>query len=137
MFFLLKSKINLTNETKTYYFLILFVLPSLLFAANKNENFKVDNNIMVVTYDLVNCPNGKIYDVNLKIIGDSGIYVPKSVSGDLENVNPRKNKKIEWNMPNDNSKIKNNIQAIVEITKIHSNAIKDKQCKPKSCFKSR
>ena len=64
----------------------------------ENVNFKVDNNIMVVTYDLVNCPNGKIYDVNLKIIGDSGIYVPKSVTVDLENVNPRKKKRIEWNM---------------------------------------
>lgn len=79
---------------------------------------------MVVTYDLVKGPNGKIYDVKLTIIGDSGIYVPKSVSGDLENVYPGKNKKIEWNMSNDETKIKNNIQAKVEITNIHSHAIK-------------
>ena len=112
----------------------LIIFLSLLFSFHcysqqiENVNFKVDNNVMVVTYDLVNCPNGNTYDVNLKIIGDSGIYIPKSISGDLKNVYPGKNKKIEWSMLFDNTKIKDKdkIKAIVEINEIHSNSLKIK-----------
>ena len=106
----------------------LIILLSFLFTLHcysqqiENVNYKIDNNVMVVTYDLVNCPGNKLYDVKLTIIGDSGIYVPKSVSGDLENVYPGKNKRIEWNISNDNSTLKNNIKAIVEITNIFQNA---------------
>lgn len=88
----------------------------------ENVDFTVKDNVVVVTYDLVNCPSRESYDIELKIISDNTIK-PNSITGDLKKVSAGKNKKIEWNVLDDKSDLKGQIQVILEIEHAYSTKI--------------
>ncbi len=57
----------------------------------ENVNFTADNNIIVVTYDLVNCPSKKLYDISIKFTNENrNMISPMSITGDLKKVSSGK-----------------------------------------------
>lgn len=90
----------------------------------ENVSFKVDDNKIIVSYDLVNCPTYGLYDINLSFIDESNkVIQPYVVKGDIVKVRSGKYKTIEWDVLKDKSDIKGNIQAIVEVKRSYSTKI--------------
>lgn len=114
------------NTVKTLsIFLLLFFSFRCYSQQIENVDFKVEDNFVIVTYDLVNCPSRELYDIKLKVIYNNNTIVPSSVNGDLKKVHAGKNKKIEWNVLSDKSELKGKIQVMVEISHTFSTKITD------------
>ncbi len=104
---------------------ILFILGNFCAYSQEIENvdFTVKDNVVVITYDLVNCPSSESYDIELKIISDNNAIKPNSITGDIKKVSAGKNKQIEWNVLNDKTDLKGQIQVMVEITHTYSTKV--------------
>jgi len=84
-------------------------------------DFQERNSLLVITYDLLNCPSGSLYDVSVKFINENKMEIlPISVSGDLKKLSCGLGKRIEWDVLRDKPELKGSIQAIVEISKKYS-----------------
>ncbi len=117
--------------------LLIFLLFSFSFHCYsqqiENVDFTVSNNIINITYDLVNCPAKKIYDISIKFTDENrNVIYPMSITGDLKKVSSGKNKKIEWNVLNDKSELKGNVQAIVEISETYPSKVEEQPKYPDS-----
>ena len=104
---------------------ILFIICNLCAFSQEFENvdFTVKDNIVIITYDLINCPSRENYDIELKIISDNSAIKPNSITGDLKKVSAGRNKKIEWNVLNDKAELKGQIQVVLEIARTYSTKI--------------
>jgi hypothetical protein len=68
----------------------------------RNEDWNVQGNVIVITYDLFGSPGE--YNIRLAFKEEenpSFNVVPKSVTGDIENVRPGTGKRIVWNYRQD------------------------------------
>lgn len=111
------------NTSKS--FLIVFLLLSFNCFSQQVENvdFTVKDNVVIVTYDLVNCQSSELYDIKLTFVSESRNIYPNSITGDINSVSAGENKKIEWMVLSDKAELKGNIQAIVEISHIYYSTV--------------
>lgn len=112
-------------STRRTVLMILFIVSNLCAYSQKVENvdFTVKDNVVVITYDLTNCPTRESYDIELTIINDNNTIKAISITGDIKKVSPGKNKRIEWNVLSDKSELKGQIQIMVEIEHTYSTKI--------------
>ncbi len=89
-----------------------------------NVDFSIKNNIIYINYDLLDCPSKSLYDIRLKFIDKQGgeIY-PTYISGDIKKVDCGNGKRIEWDVLQDKSELKDEVQAIIEISKKYSTKV--------------
>jgi hypothetical protein len=103
----------------------IFLLTTSLFSQSiVNVDFEVKNNWIKISYDLVNCPTQHEYDIKVKVINEDKLIIPTAIIGDLYKVTPGKGKKIEWDVLQDKSDLKGNIEILVEIGRSYSTKIK-------------
>ena len=97
---------------KTYFILILFILPFFFFpgisraqtkAEIVNIDFNVVNDSMIVTYDLVKAKSNEKFNIVLVVKTVTGkSYDPMAVSGDVgNNITGGKGKRIVWDITKD------------------------------------
>ncbi len=85
----------------------------------RNVDFTFSNNTFVITYDLENCSNNYIYDVNITLIGEeTGKYLPKTPTGALTGQFCGYNKEIIWKPLLENKEINERVKFIVTIISI-------------------
>lgn len=105
--------------------LILFLnlLPFFAIAQKiENVDFKVNDNIVIISYDLVECPENYFYDIKVKFKSEAGTYIyPKNAYGDVKGVSQGYYKSISWNVLTDGQELKGNVSVIVEIDNSHYN----------------
>ncbi|NDA62644.1 MAG: hypothetical protein EBX50_11440 [Chitinophagia bacterium] len=110
------------------FFLLFF---SLLFSFSSrgqeiaNVDFSIEGSTIVVTYDLINCPDKSFYNIELSFIDrKEKNIIPFSVEGDLKRVYPGKGKKIIWKYTSDIENLESDISAVVKIVESFSTKIK-------------
>jgi hypothetical protein len=107
----------------------LFTLLSAFCALNsyaqniENVDFVVRENNIIVTYDVAGCGPKQLYDIKLIAFCDGKEIHPQSISGDLKKISCGKQKRIEWNVLNDNIELKGSLQVVVAISKTYSTKI--------------
>lgn len=81
-------------------------------------NFWLDENGMVVRYDMSGESSGKQYFVELKFVSDNGdVFIPESTSGEIgKNIKPGKGKVIMWDVVKDKFEFTGNLKAVVNAT---------------------
>lgn len=90
----------------------------------QNVDFTVSNNKVIVTYDLVDCPNYKSYDIKLYYSEGSRYLEATSVTGSIDKQSCGRYKSITWDVLSDKNELKGNIQVEVRITKTYSTKIR-------------
>jgi len=60
-------------------------------------NFEIDSNIVVVNYRVKECPTKKYYNVQLAASTNKGVYTPKYMMGDFQQIDCFGLKTIRWN----------------------------------------
>lgn len=100
-----------------YLFLFVFFCSSNLKAQSiENVDFIYTDEYIKVTYDLTNCPDGKVYDINLTFEKkDGGILNASSLKGDLKRVKPGLGKEIFWYFKTDVDEYIGELKAMVSI----------------------
>src|SRR5262249_15203807 len=102
---------------------LVFLQSAQMIRAQKIENvdFTVKENVLTVTYDLLNCPPKQLYDLRLLLVDERGKQTPAlSVTGDLKKQTQGTHKKIEWQVLLDMSELKGKVSVKVEIVKSYS-----------------
>ena len=105
------------------FFLLIFSVFTTKAQEIKNIDFTVKNNVITVTYDLVNCPRKEKYDVKLEIKLNGTSYFPKTITGDLKKIEEGKNKEIQWDVLKDKTELKGSLQAEIAILQTYSTEI--------------
>lgn len=114
-------------KLRIYFFLFFCFLFSFTSRGQEIENvdFSVEGSTIVVTYDLVNCPDKSFYNLELWFIDrKEKSIIPISVEGDLKRVYPGKGKKIIWRYTSDIENLETDISAVVKIVESFSTKIK-------------
>lgn len=90
----------------------------------QNVDFTVSENKVIVTYDLVDCPSYKSYDIKLYYSDGNRYLEANSVTGSLFKQSCGRYKSITWDVLNDRNELKGSMQVEVRITKLYSTKIK-------------
>jgi hypothetical protein len=112
------------NILRCITFLILLAIDSRIYSQEiTNVDFKVKDNTIIVEYDLLGCSPKQAIDVGLVVTCNGKTTVPSSITGDVMRVACGRQKRIEWNVLNDEQELKGPLQVAVNITKVHSTKI--------------
>jgi len=87
-------------------------------------DFSVQENRVIVNYDLVDCPYNEKYDIRLYFSDSNRSTEVLSTSGDVKQVSCGRYKSIIWDVLSDKSELKGNIQFEVKISKKYSVKVK-------------
>jgi hypothetical protein len=89
----------------------------------RNVDFSLQNNQLVITYDIAKAKSSEMFSISLLIKSKSGsILYPKSLSGDFgDNISGGSGKKVIWDVLKDNAYLDDDIS--VEITAIPNKRI--------------
>jgi hypothetical protein len=81
-------------------------------------NFWIDENGIIVRYDLIDETPGNQYFIELKFVSDKGDeFIPESTRGEQgKNIKPGKGKVITWDIAKDNFEFTGNLKAIITAT---------------------
>ena len=101
-----------------YLFSLLIIFSIKVDAQNiENVDFVYSEEFIKVTFDLVNCPEGKVYDLGLVFEKkEGGVISATNVKGDLKRVSPGTGKVIVWYFKTDVDEYLGPIKAVVSIT---------------------
>jgi uncharacterized protein (TIGR02145 family) len=87
----------------------------------ENVDFYVENNRIVVHYDLIHPKPDTLINISLVFRSDKGAKItPVSVTGDLNKVKPGVEKTLIWNIVEDRINLEGNYRAEVEVNKVFS-----------------
>lgn len=107
-----------------YYFSLFLLLASANVYSQTIENIDfniLDDNTVEITYDLVDCPLYKRYDMKIvALINNEGYYITKKCKGDLYNISCGKRHKVIWNALESKSEIIGDLQIEVSIAESHT-----------------
>lgn len=98
----------------------LFYTPWIAAQDIQNVDFIVQNEKILVFYDLVNCKGDRLYDIKLYYTDQTGFSEAVSVGGDLMNQSCGKKKVISWDVLRDKNDLKGNVQFEVKIVRSYS-----------------
>lgn len=126
-------------KIKTTRAYLIFLI--IIFSPNSNSQQIVDvdftvtkNDKIIVSYDLINCPDDELYDIKLKVNGSiNNSFDAFTLTGDINKIKEGANKKIEWNVKKDLPELIGRFQVIVEIVRTYSTKI---TMGPSHAFKS-
>ena len=87
----------------------------------RNVDFNLQNNKLVITYDIAKAKSSDMFSISLLIKSKSGsVLYPKSLTGDFgDNISGGNGKKVIWDVLKDNAYLDDDIS--VEITAIQTN----------------
>lgn len=98
----------------------LFYTPWVAAQDIQNVDFTVQNEKIIVVYDLVNCTYDRSYDVKLYYTDQTGFSEAISVEGNLIKQSCGKQKVITWDVLKDKKELKGKIQLEVKIVRSYS-----------------
>jgi hypothetical protein len=98
-------------------FLALF--PAFLSAQQfTNIDFYTQQEKVIITYDLINCPSRRLYDIKLSFVDrNRQVIRPSSVSGDINRIRCGSTKRITWDVLADRTAFQGEYQAVLEVHK--------------------
>jgi len=100
---------------------ILGFIPLLFSQTIENVDFYVENQRIVVRYDLIYPKPDTLINISLVFSSDKGAKItPVSVTGDLNKVKPGVGKTLIWNIVEDGINLEGNYRAEVEVNKVFS-----------------
>jgi hypothetical protein len=104
-------------------FLALF--PAFLSAQQfTNIDFYTQQEKVIITYDLINCPSRRLYDIKLSFVDrNRQVIRPSSVSGDINRIRCGSTKSITWDVLADRTAFQGEYQAVLEVQKKHRQKI--------------
>ena len=99
--------------------LIIFILPKMTLAQSiENVDFEVSNYSIKIKYDLVNCPDNALYNLNVFFTkADGNIITPKIISS-LNGVSPGRDKVLIWDYKNDKIEFTGELSVTVSISSV-------------------
>lgn len=94
----------------------------------ENVDMRVENNIVIITYDLLGVPNKTLCNMSVTLISDNGEVIQSSIfssalTGDIKDVGEGKGKIIKWDVLADGREIKGRYKASVAISSKRSTKI--------------
>lgn len=98
----------------------LIYTPGIAAQIIENVDFIVENEKILVYYDLVNCKGDRSYDIKLFYTDQTGFSEAVSVEGNLINQSCGKKKVISWEVLKDKNELKGKVQFEVKIVRSYS-----------------
>ena len=108
---------------KKGFFILFFVffVGKLFSQEIKNVDFSIKEDLILIKYDLLNCPTDTKYDLNIFFVKKDGSQIkPITLSGDFLNVTPGENKQITWLYKNETEDYEGELKLVVSILQSHS-----------------
>lgn len=86
----------------------------------ENVDFYMEDNQLIVTYDISNAAPEERFQIGIKFITDkNNIIIPETVNGDIGyNIQGGKYKRVAWDVLKDRDNLNENLKAIVSINSI-------------------
>jgi hypothetical protein len=111
------------GKFQSLYIVLFFICNGVygqLYVKISDVSFRLDNNRIVIVYNLEKGPTKEEFNIGLKFVTDNNmVIIPESVSGDVgNNIKAGKGKTIYWNFDKDNLEFEGNLKAVVTATPI-------------------
>ena len=96
--------------------LLMFILPKITTAQSiDNVDFEVSNYSIKIKFDLINCPDNTIYNLNVFFTKADGTrIIPKSISS-LNGIYPGREKALVWDFKNDKIEFTGDLSVTVSL----------------------
>jgi len=106
-------------------FLIVVLLSNVYLYAQivSDFNFKNDTQVVVMNFRIKECPTKKYYDVKLSVSNHLGVYSPKFLIGDFQQVDCFGLKTIKWNKNSDSISFSDKDKIKIELTEVEKSPI--------------
>lgn len=108
----------------------IIILSALLFLVNFHHaqtitdiKFEIDSTIVVVRFRVKECPTKKYYNVELGASTDKGVYTPKYLMGDFQQIDCFGGKTIRWNNKLDSIEFSETDKIRVELVEVNRTPI--------------
>jgi hypothetical protein len=91
-----------------------------------NVDFTVENNVIEIRYDLVDCPSKTLYDIAVSFVGrDNRTILPRTIEGDLKKISGGSKRQITWQYTSDVTDVlQAELKVVLTITRTYSTQIK-------------